>query len=498
MTNTTSLTSSESILKGLLEIGQALREANEPGNILDVILKSALDTFKGERGLLAYHGLGGNLNVKVSFGLDLTQENVLSEVSNGAIKKAFDTGSIVFTEDAQQDPRFAGSTSVILNDIRSICAMPLLLGNDTVGVMYLDSRLILNDFSEGSQSALLLYGSLAAQSIDRAMAFDILQKENLKLKRQVGRFAFDGIIGKSKAMEKVFSLMERVAPTDLPVLIRGESGTGKELVARAIHFSSSRSNKPFMSLFAGNLGEELLESELFGHKKGAFTGAYQDKPGLLTISDGGTLFLDEVADIPLRIQAKLLRILQDGSYKPVGDTRTLTANVRILSASNANLTEFVRAKKFREDLYYRINGIEVELPPLRHRKSDIPLLAAFFLKSYSTELNRGNIRFSKTSLEKLGQARWPGNVRELERTVHRAIVMCPGRSIEPEHLIFTKSAHEDDERGNLSLKAAEKRHILRVLEESDGNRSTAAESLGISRRYLQTLIKNWREQGLEI
>ena len=490
--------SQEALLTGLLRIGGAIRVSKTPSDVLEAILASAIDTFHAERGFLAFVGATGELELQKTQGLDPSGENQLGEISRGAMDKALSTGEAVLAEDARQDPRFANSQSVIIHDIRSICVMPLSLGSDIIGVMYLDSRLGENDFSEGSTDALSLFGALAAQAIDRAMTFDALHQENLRLRRQAGRFAFDEIIGQSKTMEQVFALMERVAPTNLPVLIRGESGTGKELIARALHNAGTRRDHPFLALFAGNLGEELLESELFGHKKGAFTGAHADKPGLLSLADGGTLLLDEIADIPQRIQAKLLRVLQDGTFKPVGDTKTLHADVRILSATHHDLTRRVKDGEFREDLYYRINGIEIEVPPLRKRREDIPLIAEHVLRRYAENTDRGSIRFSRQALDMLVQARWPGNVRELERTVQRAVVLCPGHVIEPDHLVFTRSVDGDEGPEDLSLKAAEKRHILRVLEEVDSNRSEAARILGISRRYLQNLIKDWREEGLEV
>ena len=488
----------EALLTGLLRIGAVIRDSRDPGSVLESILASAMETFHAERGFLAFVDSKGQLELQKTRGLDPSGENQLGEISRGAMDKALATGEAVLAEDARQDPRFANSQSVIIHDIRSICVMPLRLGEDTIGVMYLDSRLGENDFSEGSTAALSLYGALAAQAIDRFMTFDALQQENLRLRKQAGRFAFEEIIGQSKTMEQVFALLERVAPTDLPVLIRGESGTGKELIARALHNSGSRREKPFLALFAGNLGEELLESELFGHKKGSFTGAHADKPGLLMLADGGTLLLDEIADIPARIQAKLLRVLQDGTFKPVGDTRTLKADVRILSATHHDLTKKVKDGTFREDLYYRINGIEIEVPPLRQRREDIPLIAEHVLRRYAESTGRNNLRFSRQALEMLVQSRWPGNVRELERTVQRAVVLCPGHVIEPDHLVFTRSADGEEGPEDLSLKAAEKRHILRVLQELDGNRSEAARILGISRRYLQNLIKEWRDEGLEV
>lgn len=488
----------EALLEGLLRIGRDLSGKKSPESVLDTILQHMLDSLGADRGFIVIKGAEGNLEVKASKGVESNETSDLSEVSKSALEKSIQTGEAVLTEDARQDPRFAGSSSIIMHDIRAIGVVPLILADDIIGALYMDSRIGENSFTEQSFNTLKLFGALAAQSIDRAESFAKLERENVQLRRQAGRYAFQHIIGESKAMEKVFSLMERVAPTDLPVLIHGESGTGKELIARALHNAGNRKEKPFLALFAGNLGEELLESELFGHVKGSFTGAHQDKPGLLTLADGGTILLDEVADIPGRIQAKLLRVLQDGQYKPVGSTKTLSCDVRIMSATHQDLAKNVKDGTFREDLYYRINGIEIIVPPLRERREDIPLIAEKVLRRYAEQTSRGKMRFNRSALSLLTQSKWPGNVRELERTVERAVVLCPANTIEPDHLIFTRSAEGDEGPEDLTLKAAEKRHILRILNEAGGNRSEAARVLGISRRYLQNLVKEWREEGLDV
>ncbi|MBD3165414.1 GAF domain-containing protein, partial [bacterium] len=314
-------TGREALLGGLLKIGREIGAKQELGSLLETLLTSVLESLNAERGFILMTDDEGALKARASLHIDPESAEV-GDASRTAINQAMEKGEAVLIEDARQDPRFAGSSSVIMQSIRSIGVVPLRLGEEIIGVLYMDSRLGENSFSEQSLDALRLFGALAAQAIDRAQAFAALQEENIRLRRAAGRFAFEEIIGQSKAMERVFALMERVAPTDLPVLIHGESGTGKELIARAVHNAGSRGDKPFLALFAGNLGEELLESELFGHVKGAFTGAHSDKPGLLTLADGGTLMLDEVADIPPRIQAKLLRVLQDGDFKPVGGTKT--------------------------------------------------------------------------------------------------------------------------------------------------------------------------------
>lgn len=486
------------LLESLLRIGHELNSHHSRGEILGTILLSVMETLGAQRGFIVILNDSGEIEVKAQHQIDPQEVISLSEISRGALDKAIQEGVAVLTEDARQDPRFSGSQSIMMHDIRSISVVPLKQGAETIGALYMDSRLGENAFSEQSLDALSLFGALAALSIEQAEEFSRLEEENLRLRRQAGKYSFQGIIGQSKAMELVFTLMERVIPTDLPVLLQGESGTGKELIARAIHNSSPRSDHPFLAIFAGNLGENLLESELFGHVKGAFTGAHRSKDGLLLMANGGTLLLDEVSDIPPRVQAKLLRVLQDGKFKPVGGMTELYSDVRIISATHQDLAKAVADGTFREDLYYRINGIEIQLPPLRKRREDIPLIAEKVLRDYAVEMGREKIRFSRKALAVLTNARWPGNVRELERTVQRAVVLCPGKLIEPEHLVFTRTADGSEGPEDLSLKAAEKMHILNVLERCGGNRSEAARLLAVSRRYLQNLIKEWREEGLTI
>ncbi|MDP8205582.1 MAG: sigma-54-dependent Fis family transcriptional regulator [Candidatus Electryonea clarkiae] len=488
----------EILLSSLFRIVREIHTNSDPAKLPEMVLQSVVESLHAERGYLFLKGEDGKMEVSAALQLNPDEVGGLGKTTQTAIKRAVEKGEVVITEDARQDPRFAGASSIIMHDIRSVASVPLRLGDEIIGALYLDSRLGENSFSEQSGDALLLFGSLAAQAIDQAQTVAALIDENARLRIKAGRFAFEEIIGQSKAMEQVFALMERVSQTDLPVLIQGESGTGKELIARAIHRVGPRGEKPFLALFAGNLGEELLESELFGHVKGSFTGAHQDKPGLLSLASGGTLMLDEVADIPLRIQAKLLRVLQDGQYKPVGGLKNLSTDVRIVSATHSDLPIRVKENLFREDLYYRINGIEIRVPPLRERRDDILLIAEKILRRFSEQSNRGHIRFSRESLTMLTRAKWPGNVRELERTVERAVVLCPGLTITADHLIFTRSAAGDEGPEDLSLKAAEKNHILRILAESAGNRSEASRTLGISRRYLQNLIKEWKDEGIEV
>ncbi|MBC8278800.1 MAG: sigma-54-dependent Fis family transcriptional regulator, partial [FCB group bacterium] len=333
--------------------------------------------------------------------------------------------------------------------------------------------------------------------------YDNLRIENQRLAGEVNRsFGFSGIIGESPAIKRIFDLMSGVVDADLPVLITGASGTGKELVSKAIHYNSKRKSKPFMALFCGNLSPELLESELFGHVKGAFTGAISTKKGLVEQAEGGTLLLDEIADLPAVIQAKLLRFLQDSEYRAVGDNITKKADVRILAATNKDMKKEVAEKVFRDDLYWRLKVLTIQLPSLSERAPDVPLLVAHFLDKYGEKTGKKGLTVSKEALKILQDQPWPGNIRELENAVARAVVFSRGDIITPDALMmdedFQDIAAEEPDGSDPALKTAIRKHTMKVIKQCGGNRSEAVRRLGISRRYLYNIIDEIKEEGIEL
>jgi len=289
-----------------------------------------------------------------------------------------------------------------------------------------------------------------------------------------------------------------VAPSEATILIQGESGTGKELVANAIHHNSPRKDRPFIKVNCAALPETLLESELFGHEKGAFTGATGPRKGRFQLADRGTLFLDEIAEMAPATQAKILRVLQERDFEPVGGTRTVHVDTRIISATNRNLEDEIAAGRFREDLYYRLNVVMIKVPPLRSRSADIPLLADFFLQRYAEKNHRSLKGFRPGAMDLLLRHPWPGNVRELENVIERAVIMARGDMVNPAHFpksLQDRGAEEPPREPVLasgrSLKEVEKEMILKTLEDMDGNRTRTAETLGISRRTLQLKLKDY-------
>ncbi len=336
-------------------------------------------------------------------------------------------------------------------------------------------------------------------TIRRALEHRQLQEENIRLRHELKKkFSFENIIGKSQAMMNVFELIKAAAPTRSTILIQGESGTGKELVARAIHLNSDRARHPFVVVNSGSLPPDLLESHLFGHVKGAFTGAVADKKGLFEAADRGTIFFDEISSISLETQVKLLRVMQDKEFMRLGGTRTIKVDVRIIAATNTDLEELIEQKAFRKDLFYRLNVIKIELPPLRARKEDIPLLVRHFIELYNTENQKQVEGVSEDVLEILMDYDWPGNVRELENVLERAVVLCKSRIITrevlPSFLLGGKKImFEELDSASLDLKEKtaefQKKLILTALEKAGGVQKKAAQMLGLKPTTLNEMIK---------
>jgi transcriptional regulator with PAS, ATPase and Fis domain len=300
------------------------------------------------------------------------------------------------------------------------------------------------------------------------------------------------ILGKSLAMEKVFNIVDKVAGTDADILLLGENGSGKELIAREIHRKSARSSEVFISVDLGAIHENLFESELFGHVRGAFTDARHDKPGRFEIASGGTLFLDEIGNLSLPLQAKLLSVLENRKVTRVGSSREINVDVRLISATNLPLNEMVRAKEFREDLLYRINTLEIIIPPLRDRMGDVPLLADYFLKMYTRKYNRSMLRIPASAMNRLENYDWPGNVRELQHAIERAVILSEGEVLEFGDLLAGLSVQSGgNDEGNLDLEEMEKRYILKAISKNRGNITRAAADLGIARAALYRRLNKY-------
>lgn len=326
--------------------------------------------------------------------------------------------------------------------------------------------------------------------------------ENRVLREEIHRkYDFENIIGKSSSIKKVYEMIEAVADTDTTILISGNSGTGKELVARALHYKSNRRNKPFIAVNCGAISENLIESELFGHKKGAFTGAISDKEGYMKAANGGTLFLDEISEMPPQLQVKLLRAIQQKEYTPVGTTISLSVNTRFITTTNRNLEEEVKAGRFREDLFYRINVVEIHLPSLKEREEDIPLLADHFLNLFRKELNKNIKGIDNEAMRALLNHEWKGEVRELENIIERAVIFCKTDMISlldlPQSFRPKQDEMELSFSGSLdeSVRKFERDFILRALEDNDNNKEKTAEAMKVG---LSTLYRKLKELDIKI
>lgn len=480
--------------EALSEISFRINSIQGPDILLGEVLEIAMQTLDAERGfiLLTSQEHPDGFEVKSSTNFSERQIGELVRISTSVVQEVLRVGEPVLVYEALEDERYRETESIVLEQIQSIACVPLRIKTRQIGAIYLDSLTKRGRFTRDHLPFLQAFANQAAVAIENAQLYQSLRDENRRLRQEVQRVhGFEGIIGQSPRMRDVFETMSRVMDTDATVLVQGESGTGKELVARAIHYNGDRREQPFVALFCGSLPDNLLESELFGHKKGAFTGASSDKKGLFEAADGGTIFLDEVGDLSQHLQTSLLRVLQEGEIKRLGETRIRHVDVRVISATNKRLPELIDDGEFREDLFYRLNTITVDLPPLRHRRSDIPLLAHHFLDKYAVK-KRSHIRgFDSDAMDALQNHSWPGNVRELENTVERAVVLARGEHIQRGDLRLPDHVQSDPFEPGITLKESERRLVLQTLKDNDDNISGTARVLGVSRRWLHYKLKEW-------
>lgn len=453
-------------------------------NFLKDLLDIVIPTTKAERGALFLNTPQG---IEFIVGRDMDQTTLAdaAELSRTAIREIH-KNKIVITHNAQLDPDFNLKKSVVLNKIRSLLCIPLTIDDNVIGALYLDSRFQDKMFSEHDKDFLLTVARILAAVIDKSRALQKIIDDYATLRTSVITDIGQGyLISTSKAMKKVYELIDQVAATNSPVLLIGETGTGKGMLARLIHQRSARQDKNFTVINCGTIPETLLESELFGHKKGAFTGALADKPGLLEHAHGGTVFLDELTNTSPAFQAKLLEAIDDKVIRRVGETRTYTIDVRFIFATNKDLEIEVEEGRFRKDLYYRINVFKIDIPPLRERGADIILLARFFLEKCSKEIGKKVVGFTPKAMKDLRRYYWAGNVRELRHVVERAVVLAKGINIaHPELNLDARKSGEP-----ASIQEIKKEAIIEALEAANYHTSQAARVLGVSRRTVQRYRK---------
>jgi Nif-specific regulatory protein len=453
------------------------------------------------------------LSIKASYGLSVEEEQRgIYGLSEGICGQIFQSGSACVVPDIHSEPLFlnrTGARSKISKEEHSFLGVPVKVEESPVGVLTVD-RLFGPEISfEEDLNFLEILATLIGQFLVLHHAIsrqkERLVAENKSLKAELhSRFNRHYIVGNSKAMQEIYWTIEKIAPSRATVLLLGESGTGKELVARAIHEASTRKNQPFIKINCAALPENLLESELFGHDKGAFTGATAAKPGRFELADGGTIFLDEIGEMPILLQAKLLRVLQEKQFERIGGTRTLTVDVRIIAATNVDLQSNVDHGLFRSDLYYRLNVLPINLPALRNRRDDIPLLIEHFLQS-SNDRNDKNVLLSAIALDYLTGYDWPGNVRELQNLIERMVILADDPIIRPEELREYMTFASSPERcimpptaelqpqitSQVSLKDLERKEIEASLRRNGWVQARAARELGLTQRQIGYRIKKF-------
>jgi transcriptional regulator with GAF, ATPase, and Fis domain len=398
----------------------------------------------------------------------------------------------VLSNDVESDDAYREADSLLERRVHSVLAVPLEIGEQSLGVMYLDASSPAVRFDADLLQLVTTMGNITALAIENARHLERLDGENRRLNEELN--IHHSMVGESKAMREVYKFVSQVAGRDSTVLIFGESGTGKELVARAVHSNSARAGKPFVAINCAAITETLLESELFGHEKGSFTGAVAQKKGKLEVAEGGTVFLDEIGELAVPMQAKLLRVLQEREFERVGGTRPIQLDVRLLAATNRDLKEASRKGAFRSDLYYRLNVVSLQMPALRDRKEDIPLLAAFFAAHHGEKVKRRVAGISPEARACLLRYDWPGNVRELENAMERAVVLGSTELILAEDLpeaILEETAAAGEPANALAegLREAKKALIERAIEQANGNYTEAAKLLGVHANHLFRLIR---------
>jgi Nif-specific regulatory protein len=490
----------------LSDISRDFSESLDLEETLKSILKS-FDTHLGlRRGTITLlDPETETINVRVAHGLSKRSESLASyKVGEGITGRVVQSGKEIVVPDISKDPRFlhrTGSRKQKVGKRIAFFCVPIKLEGKTIGALSADKQAGPKDDLKAHVKLLNVIATLVAQAVklNKLVESDReqLREENVRLRRELkAHFNIHNMVGSSNAMKEVYRLIEQVSNSNATVLIRGESGTGKDLVAHAIHYNSLRAEKPFVKVNCTALPDTLLESELFGHEKGAFTGAAERKIGRFERAHGGTIFLDEVGDFSLNLQVKLLRVIQFKEFERVGGFETIKTNVRIVVATHKNLEEQIKEGLFREDLYYRVNVFPIYMPPLRERKDDIMLLADYFLERIAAENNKDISRISTPAIEMLTRYHWPGNIRELENCIERAVLLCDGEVIRSEHLPPSLQMIKRTEAvGKRSLtdiiENKEKELIVDALKKSRGQQREAARELRITERILGYKIKKY-------
>jgi transcriptional regulator with GAF, ATPase, and Fis domain len=481
-------------LSTLLKISTAINSLSDEKGLQKKLINLILEVVPAERAAILILENGKDLSAVCT--LDKNSQQTDMQISRTIANRVFQDRIAILSNDVQQNENLVSVTSLSSANVTSLLVVALIALNECLGVIYLETGNSNVHFDEDHLQWMAAVASIAAAALINVRNIESLKLEKEQLLENVT--ANQSMIGESACMQEIYKQISKVAPTNSTVLIRGESGTGKELVARSIHQNSLRADKPFVVVNCTSLTESLLESELFGHEKGAFTGAINQKKGKLEIADGGSVFLDEIGELSPALQSKLLRVLQEREFDRVGGTRPIKIDVRFIAATNKDLEQAIVENNFRSDLFYRLNVITINLPPLRERREDIPLLATHFAKKHSKQSKKKPIGISGEARSYLRNYDWPGNVRELENVIERAIVLTTNDAIFPEDLPETLLEKDFSEapKYHQKVKELKKELLLKAFEEAAGNYSEAARLLGIHPNNFHRLVRNLNLQSL--
>ncbi len=471
-------------LRKLHELSLRLMQGRTMGEQLELLMDAVIDATSAAKGFLV---LLENGETKITVarhlsGRPLPEADQL--LSDSIVKRVLETRQPLIVSDASNDTLFRGSASVMNLQVASVMCAPLLVQGQLLGLIYVGNDTVRGLFEERTLDVMTIFASQASLLLQNAMLLDQLRTDRDQLSRQLDEKSFGDIVGTSPSLVEVFRKVERVAGTDISVLITGETGTGKELIARELHRRSARRQGPFVVVNCGAIPENLMESELFGHARGAFTGAVATRQGKFQAASGGTLFLDEIGEMQMSLQVKLLRALQEKIVMKVGENRAERVDIRVVAATHRHLEEEIRKGGFREDLYYRLNVVNLHLPALRERGDDVVLLSKFLLQKHAEELNPRVKGFTPNALIAVRKYDWPGNVRQLENRIKKAVVLCDKTLIGPEDLDLFPEALAPIMSLTQAREDFQRRYILEVLDRNNGNRTKTARDLGVDPRTI--------------
>jgi transcriptional regulator with GAF, ATPase, and Fis domain len=484
-------------VRKLYEFSEKLMTMKDIEELLETMLDTVIDVTGAEKGLILLledGGTSGQSEDGTTLGKPVIRaaRNVKREaitdttgaISDSIVRRVLETGRPVIVSDAVTDEQFGSSESVLALRLSSVMCAPLVSQGQVTGAMYVGNDRVKGLFERGQLDLLSIFAGQASLILQNAMLLNALRADKEKLSAELKDKRFGEIIGVCPSMMEVFRKLQKVATTDISVLITGETGTGKELIAHELHRRSGRANGPFVVINCGAIPENLIESELFGHVKGAFTGAVTSRPGKFQVADKGTLFLDEIGELPLNLQVKLLRALQERVVFRVGDSKPEKVDIRVVAATNRILEEEIRAARFREDLYYRLNVVNLFLPPLRERGDDVLIIAKALLSKYADELHSAVQGFTPQALAAIKKNAWPGNIRQLENRIKKALVLCERKLLDVDDLELGAAS----EAPILPLEKAkedfQRRYVLEILERNNGNRTQTARDLGVDPRTI--------------